>query len=323
MNLSAGGVIGDRRTLIVAFAAIAIVATGCGRGGGPEGRVVGDGSSTVFPITEAVAEEFGAVRPRVRVTVGVSGTGGGFSKFCNGETDFNDASRPIKDTEEDICERNEVRYEEFTVAVDGLAVVVNPENTWADCLTTDELATIWGPRSEGKVRSWADVRDGFPDVPLRLFGPGTDSGTFDYFTEAINGEEGASRTDYTASEDDNIVVTGVGGDTGALGYFGFAYYAENADKLKVISVDGGDGCVEPSDETVKSNEYAPLSRPLFVYVREDAAADEAVAQFFSFYLEVANDLVADVGYTPLADELLLEQIEKWEAMMARAAGGAS
>ena len=302
-----------RLGVVVVLLALGAAACGGSGGGGDglTGTVDGDGSSTVFPVTEAVAEEFNRENSGVDITVGVSGTGGGFEKFCAGETDFSDASRPIKDSEAEACAAAGVEYVELTVAVDGLAVVVNPENDWADCLTTEELEAVWKPGST--VANWSQVRDGFPDQPLKLFGPGTDSGTFDYFTDEIVGEEGSSRVDYTASEDDNVLVQGVAGEKGALGYFGFAYYAENSDKLRVLGVDSGSGCVVPSDETVKANTYTPLSRPLFVYVRDQAAAREEVKEFFDFYLAIVNELVADVGYTPLADDVLANEVAEWEA----------
>ena len=253
----------------------------------------------------------------MQVTVGVSGTGGGFKKFCNDETDIQDASRPVKDEEKAACAAKGVKYVELTVANDGLAVVANPENTWTKCLTVEQLKTIWEPAAQGKVTKWNQVDPGFPDKELKLYGPGTDSGTFDYFTDEVNGEEGASRSDYTASEDDNTLVQGVEGDEGALGYFGYAYYKENKDKLKLLGVNGGSGCVKPSDETVKSGEYKPLSRPLFVYVKESALGRPEVKAFVQFYLDNANTLVGDVGYTPLDNEAL--NAEKSE--LDEAAGG--
>ena len=264
------------------------------------GTIVGDGSSTVFPISEAVAEEFRVVQPDVDVVVGISGTGGGFQKFCAGDTEFSDASRPIEDDEIQNCADSGVEFEEFQVAFDGLSVMVNPANDFVDCLTVDELKSIWEPGSA--VSSWNDVRAEWPDQPIVLYGPGTDSGTFDYFTDVIVGEEGASRPDYTASEDDNVLVQGIAGDEDALGYFGYAYYAENTDKLKLVAVDGGDGCTEPSRETILDGTYSPLSRPLFVYVRKDALERPEVAEFMRFYLTEGAALAAEVGYVEAPEE---------------------
>jgi phosphate transport system substrate-binding protein len=268
-----------------------------------------DGSSTVFPITEAMAEEFQRRNPNSRIAVGISGTGGGFKKFCNNETDMTNASRQIRDTEKAECEKNKVEYVELEVAFDGLSMVANPQNTWAQCLTTAELKKIWEP--ESKVNNWKDVRAGFPDVPIKLYGPGTDSGTFDYFTEAINGKEKASRSDFQASEDDNVLVQGVAGDKGALGYFGYAYYEENKNKLKLIAVDGGHGCVEPTTETVEKGTYKPLSRPLYVYVKKSALARPEVRAFVNYYLGVeGRKLVPQVGYITLPTAKYEEALKK-------------
>ncbi len=287
-----------------------------GNGGGAiSGDVTIDGSSTVFPITEAVAEEFRNVQSDVKVTVGISGTGGGFEKFCNGETDISDASRPIKQVEIEACASNGVEYIELPVAFDGLAVVVNPENDWAECLTVEELKTIWAPEAQGEITNWSQVRDGFPDESIDLFGAGTDSGTFDYFTEAIVGESGASRGDYTATEDDNVTVQGVAGSKNGLGYFGLAYYEENSGRVKVVAVDGGEGCVEPSAETVNSGEYSPLSRPLFIYVRKDAADEPAVQAFVDYYLsdDGLKALVPEVGYVTLPGGVIEGVRARWES----------
>jgi phosphate transport system substrate-binding protein len=265
------------------------------------GKVTADGSSTVYPITEAVAEEFRSKAPNVQVTVGISGTGGGFKRFCAGETDLQNASRPIKPEEDAKAKEAGVEYIELPVAYDGLSVIVNPKNDFVDHLTVDELKAIWGPGST--IKNWKEVRKGFPDSPLHLFGPGTDSGTFDYFTEVINGKAKESRPDYTASEDDNVLVQGVAGDVGALGYFGFAYYEENADKLKLVPVDGGSGPVTPSKETVMDGTYKPLSRPLFVYVNVASLDKPEVKEFVQFYLTNAKELVSDVGYIPLPDAI--------------------
>jgi phosphate transport system substrate-binding protein len=262
------------------------------------GSIEIDGSSTVYPISQAVAEEFGtATGGDVRVTVGFSGTGGGFRRFCAGETTISNASRAIKDDERQACEQAGVDPLELQVGIDGLAVVVNPENTMVQCLTVEELRAIWEPGST--VQQWSQVRDGLPAQPLRLYGPGTNSGTFDYFTEVIMGEEDASRPDYSASEDDNVLVQGVAGDVNALGY---AYYIENDDKLRAIGVDNGSGCVEPVPETVTSGEYAPLSRPLFIYINRAHLEQPHVAEFVRFYMENAAELVTEVGYVPMDAE---------------------
>ena len=259
------------------------------------GTIEIDGSSTVFPITQAVAEEFQKEHPDIRVNVGVSGTGGGFKRFQVGETDINDASRPIKSSEADECAKNGIEYIEFTIAIDGLAVMVNPQNTWVDYLTVEELNLIWKPDSP--VERWNDVRPEWPDEKIRLYGPDTDSGTFDYFTDVINGDEGVSRSDYTASADDNVLVQGIAGDQNSLGYFGYAYYAENTDKLKIVPIDSGNGPVIPSDETVKAGQYTPLARPIFIYVNKASLSTEVVNTFVRFYMENAEQLVAEVGYT--------------------------
>jgi phosphate transport system substrate-binding protein len=260
-----------------------------------------DGSSTVFPITEAVAEEFQAANRGVNVTVGLSGTGGGFEKFCNGETDISNASRPIKSSEMEACKAAGIEYMELPVAYDALTVVVNPRNTWVTSLTVDELKKIWEPSAQGQITNWNQVRSSFPDAPLKLFGPGTDSGTFDYFTEAVVGESKASRADYTASEDDNVLVQGVSRDENALGYFGFAYYEQNKQRLKSVPIDNGDGAVAPSRETVENGTYQPLSRPLFIYVSKKSAERPEVRNFVNFYLS-NTDLVTEVGYVPLPSE---------------------
>jgi phosphate transport system substrate-binding protein len=269
-----------------------------------------DGSSTVFPITEAVAEEFQRLHPDVRVTVGISGTGGGFKKFVLGETDMNDASRPIKASEATQAVEGDVGYIEIPVAFDGLSVVVNPDNTWVDYLTVAELNAIWNPQST--VRTWRDVRASWPDAAVNLYGPGTDSGTFDYFTETINGTSGASRADFTASEDDNVLVQGVAGDDNALAFFGYAYYAENRDRLKLIPIDGGDGPVLPSDVTINNGTYAPLSRPIFIYVSATASERPEIQAFVRFYLENAPQLVSEVGYVPLPDEVYAMALRRFE-----------
>lgn len=267
---------------------------------GLSGEIRIDGSSTVFPITEAVAEEFITENPDVKVPVGVSGTGGGFEKFIAQETDISDASRPIKDEEAEAAKAAGVEYVELKVAFDGLSVLVNPENTWVDYLTVEELNKIWAPDST--VKTWKDVRAEWPAEELKLYAPGTDSGTFDYFTEEINGETGAIRSDFTGSEDDNVLVQGIAGDKNALGFFGYAYYEENQDKLKIVPIDSGNGPVTPSFETIKDGSYAPLSRPLFIYVNKASLEKAEVRQFVEYYLEIAKDIVQEVGYVGLPDE---------------------
>ena len=294
-----------RLLVLVAVALILGLTAACGSGdqtsngqGGLSGVIEIDGSSTVGPISEAVAEEFSKVHPDVQVNVSISGTGGGFKRFTVGETDISNASRPIKESEAEQAHTNNVEYLELTVALDGLAVMVSRENTFVDCLTVEELNMIWKPGSE--VNNWNQVRSSFPDERIRLYGPDTDSGTFDYFTDEINGDEGLSRDDYTASADDNVLVQGISGDTNALGYFGYAYYAQNADKMKVIGVDGGNGCVIPNDETVATGTYAPLSRPVFIYVNtENLKSSTELQAFVDYYLENTGELAAQVGYTAL------------------------
>ena len=313
--------------LLLALAVLAVGAAGCGRedddadaAQAPEttgdtaaeelsGQVEIDGSSTVGPLTTAAAESFRGEQPDVNITVGVSGTGGGFERFCAGETDISNASRAIDEEEEvPLCADAGVEYTEFQVGVDALTVVVNPENDWASCLTVDQLNTIWEPAAEGKITNWSQVDASFPDQALALAGPGTDSGTFDYFTDEINGEEGASRADYTASEDDNVIVEAVAGDAGALGYFGFSYFEENQDSLKALEVDGGEGCVAPSVETARDGSYAPLSRPLFIYVKNESLQRPEVEGFVRYFLENSIQLAEDALYIPVPDEQVDENI---------------
>lgn len=261
-----------------------------------------DGSSTVYPITQAVAEEFQKVYPDVRVTVGISGTGGGFQKFVLGETDINDASRPIKGTEISGAAEHQVEYIELPVAYDGIAIMTHKDNDFVETLTVDQLRAIWQPGST--VKNWSDVDPSWPARPIKLYGPDTDSGTFDYFTDEINGKEGACRPDYTANANDNMLVQGVAGDPDSLGFFGFAYYVENRDRLKLIPIDGGTGPIAPTEQTINDGTYKPLSRPLFIYVRPDAIEkNPAVAAFVDFYLEHAPTLAADVGYVALPTEI--------------------
>jgi phosphate transport system substrate-binding protein len=309
--------------LALAAAVFAFVAIGCGRdeessGGadptttqdsGPalSGRIEADGSSTVGPLVTAAAELFQEENPDVQVPVGISGTGGGFERFCAGETDLSNASRPIKEDEEaPLCQEAGIQYTDFQVATDALTVVVNPENDWVDCITTDQLKTMWEPAAEGKVKTWKDVDPSFPAEPLALSGPGTDSGTFDYFTDAINGEEGASRADYQASEDDNVIVEAVAGEKGGLGYFGFSYYEQNQDTLKALAVDSGSGCIDPSPETAQSGEYTPLSRPLFVYANDEALARPEVSGFIRYILDNNTEITETALFIPLTEEQLAE-----------------
>jgi len=296
-----------------------MTAAGCGGGQGAPGSAVIaiDGSSTVFPITEAVAEEFQLVSSGARVTVGISGTGGGFSKFCAGETDLSNASRPIKPVEVAACQAAGIDFVELPVAYDGIAVVVHPSNDWVDALTIDDLKRMWEPAAQGTVARWEQVRTGWPETELHLFGPGADSGTFDYFTDVIVGDEGASRGDFTSSEDDNVLVQGVSTDELALGFFGYAYYEENRDRLRLVPVDDGDdtngaGPIAASPDTVRDGTYRPLSRPVFVYVSTASLARPEVAAFVDFYLDQGADLVREVGYVPLSPneyELIAGRVE--------------
>lgn len=268
------------------------------------GEVVADGSSTVGPLTSAAGELFKEEQSGVDVSVATSGTSGGFEKFCVGDTDISNASRPIDEADEvPVCEKNGVEYTELQVANDALTVVVSADNDFVDCLTIEELNTMWAPESEGKITKWSQVNPDFPDEDLELYGAGTDSGTFQYFTEAVNGEEDASRSDYNATEDDNVTVQGVSGSQYALGYFGYTYYEENADSLKAVAIDSGDGCVEPSPETAADGTYTPLSRPLFIYVSKQSYADKPqVSAFVDYY--VGNDAeIAEIAkFIPLSDE---------------------
>jgi phosphate transport system substrate-binding protein len=290
--------------------AIGLLAAACG-GGDNDGETTGgggtqlsgtiniDGSSTVAPLSEAAAELFQEQNSGVRVTVGTSGTGGGFEKFCAGETDISDASRAIEADETAACESKGIKYEEVQVANDGLSVVVNNENTWANCLTVAQLKAIWDKGS--KVNNWNQVDPSFPNEPLKLFGAGTDSGTFDYFTNAINGEEGRSRSDYSATEDDNVTVTGVSGTKGGLGYFGLSYLQENEGKIKGVQVDGGKGCVAPSTETVQDGSYTPLSRPLFIYPSDKALERPEVKAFLDFYVNNYQKIAEEALFVPLTE----------------------
>ena len=298
--------------LFACTAALALVASGCGGDDdSSSGDVItADGSSTVGPFTTKAAEDWKADGGG-DVTVGISGTGGGFERFCAGETDISNASRQIDDEEAALCEEAGVEYVELQVATDALTNIVNLENDWVTCLTVDQLAAIWGPDS--KVSSWSQVDPSYPDVPLKLYGPGTDSGTFDYFTDVINGDEGASRTDFSASEDDNVIVQGVKGTEGGLGYLGFSYFEENQDTLKALEVDGGSGCVAPSVDAAQDGSYTPLARPLFMYVKLSSLTDNAsVSEFMTFTLDNADTIATEAQYVPLSQEQIAEQKQALE-----------
>ena len=273
-----------------------------------------DGSSTVFPITEAVAEDFQiAKRGAVRVTVGISGTGGGFKKFCRNEIDIVNASRPITQLEMEACKQEGVQYIEMPIAFDALTVVINPKNTWSKTITVEELKKIWEPGAQGKITNWNQINPDWPDKKIKLYGPGADSGTFEYFTEAVVGKAKSSRGDFTASEDDNVLVQGVASDIYALGFFGFAYYIENSKKISAVAVDNGSGGVLPSTASVENNSYKPLSRPIFIYVNAKSADKTEVKDFVNFYMQNATELVKEVKYFPLSKEvynLNLEHLNK-------------
>jgi phosphate transport system substrate-binding protein len=286
---------------LIVIAALAVGTGGCSRDARSGGNIRIDGSSTVGPISEAVAEEFHALYPDIRVTVGISGTSGGMKKFVAGEIDICDASRAIKPTEIEAARAAGIEFVEFSIALDGPAIVVHPENDWCDCLTVDQLKELWQPDSG--IKLWSDLSPGWPQEEIHLYGPGTDSGTFESFTKAIVGEEGMSRADYTANENDNRLVTGVQQDEYALAYFGYAYFAENKDRLKLLGVDGGSGCVQPSEATIRDGSYSPLSRPLFIYVRKSSLARPEVVTFVRFYLEQSGALASDVGYVPVSDDV--------------------
>ena len=310
-------------SLVRRFGAIAALAVAVGCGGGssnPEqggtargGDIRVDGSSTVFVLSEAIAEEFTKAGNRTRVTVGQSGTGGGFQKFCRGETDISDASRPISTTEMAACKAAGINFFEIPVAYDGIAVVVNPKADWISDITVAELKTLWAPDAQGKVMRWNQVRASWPNREIHLFGAGVDSGTYDYFTEAITGKARASRGDFTSSEDDNVLVQGVAGDELALGFIPFAYYNENQQRLKLVRVDGGKGAIAPSFEAIRNGTYQPLSRPLFIYASEKSLARPEVQQFVDFYVAQVGGLAEEVGYVQLGDEgyrLVAEHFKK-------------
>lgn len=264
-------------------------------------QITVDGSSTVLPILEALAEEYGKAQPGVRITVGTSGTGGGFKKFCAGEIDVSNASRPVKPSEVEACKKNGIKFIELPIAYDGITLVVSKKNTFVDCLKVSEIQKIWGPNSE--VKNWNQIAPAFPNQPIRLFGPGADSGTFDYFTETINGKEDLIRKDFTASEDDNVLVKGVSASDQTLGYFGFAYYLANQAKLKAVKVDSGSGCVEPSLKTIQEGKYSPLSRPLFIYISDKSLQKPGVESFVNWSLKNAGPLVDSVGFVSLTPAL--------------------
>jgi phosphate transport system substrate-binding protein len=291
-----------KNKLVVACIGVTLmVLTACGNSGGSvTGSVKVDGSSTVFPLTALAAEDFQNENSGIQVTVGSSGTGGGFEKFCRGETDANNASRPIKEEEAAACKASGVEFSELMVATDALTVVVNKENDWVKCLTVDQLKAMWS--ADSTVNNWNQIDPSFPDQPLVLFGPGTDSGTFDYFTKEINGEEGASRTDFTPSEDDNVIVQGVSGSLGGLGYFGYTYFEENMDKLNAVQIDSGDGCVYPNAETARNGTYTPLARPLFVYPSANALIRPEVEAFFQYYVDNNADIAKSALFIPLNNE---------------------
>jgi phosphate transport system substrate-binding protein len=302
------------RTLVLITVCAAVVAGGAGAGVAKlKGRISADGSSTVGPYTQAAAELFRKKQPGVQVTVGISGTGGGFQRFCNSEIDLSDASRPIKASENEGCLKNNVKWVAFTVANDGISVVVNKSNTWASCLTVAELKKIWEPGS--KVDNWKDVRSSFPDVKLKLFGPGTDSGTFDFFTEKINGKSRASRSDYSATENDNVAVRGVEGERGGMAYFGLSYFEENQKRLKLVGVDAGRGCVKPSKTTVQKNTYRPLSRPLFIYAKRMSFARPEVRGFLGFILANERLIAKRARFVSLTNNQLKNSREHYRVTL--------
>lgn len=295
-----------RQILLSLSALVGLVACG----GEEVGRVVVDGSSSMYPVAEAAAEEFQRGRSEIRVTVGISGSGGGFQRFCAGEIDIANASRPMDPSEAERCAERGVRFSSIPIAWDGLSVVVNPEAAFVECLTLEELARVWRPGST--VERWADLRSEWPNEEISLYAPGTQSGTFDYFTEVVTGARGASRSDFQASEDDNVLVQGVAGDPYALGYFGFAYYAENRSILRLIAVDSGDGCIQPSDRTIAEGRYTPLSRLLYVYVRDAALERPEVRDYMTHMLQEAPELVPVTGYRALSPEQYAASLRELE-----------
>ncbi|MDX1637785.1 MAG: PstS family phosphate ABC transporter substrate-binding protein [Balneolaceae bacterium] len=311
----------NRKSFVCLLLVLPFFVISCGSGGDGDtlsGRIEVDGSSTVFPLTEAVAEEFRSAEPEIRVTVGSSGTGAGFKKFSRGEIDITDASREIQPNEVTALEGAGIAYQELTVALDGIAIVVHPDNDWVNDITVEELRAIWEPNSE--VMQWSDIRSGWPDEDIHLYGPNTAHGTYDFFTEAVMGESGSSRTDYNAVSDYNVAVQGISSDQYALGYFGLAYYEENSEQLKLLGIDNGDGPVKPSLDTVKNGTYAPLSRSLYIYVSKSAAERPAVQRFVEFYLENSGTLAQEIGYVPLPDEEVKKQLEAFRSFHSDAAG---
>lgn len=305
----------SRRGVEVLYAlgcSLALIGSACTGGGNrsPRALITIDGSSTVYPIAEAISEEFQLQNPRVMVTAARSGTGGGFSRFCRGETDISAASRPMQEAEARRCAAEGIDQVRVPVALDGLSVIVSRENQFVDCLTVEELRNIWRPGS--RVRTWRDIRPDLPGVALHLFGPGTESGSYDYFTEAIVGEVGASRTDFQASEDDNVLVQGITGDPHALGFFGYAYLVGNRDRLRVVAVDGGNGCVEPTEATIRDGSYAPLSRPLFIYVKRSSLKSPGMRDFLRFFMANAAATIPETGFVPLPDSVYLANLRKLE-----------
>ena len=304
----------SRAASLPAALVLAVGVSACGgqnqseaEGGGTTGEVIADGSSTVQPLTAAAGELFAEEQPGVNVSVATSGTGGGFEKFCQGQTDISNASRPIKDEEAALCEENGIEFTELRVATDALTVVTSKENKFIECMTVEELNTLWAPEAEGTVTMWNQVNPEWPAEPIELYGPGTDSGTFDYFTDEINGEEGASRSDYNASEDDNVIVQGVSGSPNALGYLGYTYFEENSGSLEAVAIDSGEGCVEPSAETAEDGSYTPLARPLFIYVNNQSYQEKPQVQaFIDYYVENVNQIAEAAQYITLSEDQVAE-----------------
>jgi phosphate transport system substrate-binding protein len=315
----------QRSTALVAFLILFVSACGdattngaTGNGNGQlEGTIIIDGSSTVTPLITVAAEDFQAANPGVRVTVATSGTGGGFEKFCVGETDVSMASRPISEDESASCAANGIEPVEFIVANDALSVIVNPDNDWSSCLSVEQLNTMWAPESEGAVNNWNQIDSSFPDQRLQLFGAGSDSGTFDYFTDEINGDEGAIRTDYNPSEDDNVTIVGVEGDVGAVGFLGLSYVLENEGRISALDIDSGNGCVAPSAETVIDGSYVPLGRPLFVYFKAESLERPEVGAFAQYYADNQETITETALFIPLSEE----QADNQQQILDQITGG--